>query len=376
VGNPTYPGNVIKLGGVCSLTGPIYYGSSCKSAAAYFRYVNEQGGVNGITFDYRFLDDGVDQQRNLSAYRRLVEDEKVLATVASGQNLSFLSAGAYLEERGVPLIGPAYANKEENRPNVVPLTMWVADFGGQPADYFVQQGRRAMCIVYANIYPARNALRQTKWLLSQMGHPEYLKDTIPVSITEPDYSGVVVRFKSAGCDSVLTFIDPASVVRYTKAANQQGFHPPTIIPIGAWTPELAAASGTAGEGTIAQIAYDLPVTGNPEAKLYEQQLHKYFPGEVINAFAPGGWVAAKAVVDAVSRIDGEVTRDKLMATLQSMKGWDPGLSPPINIGDKPPTKQARFYVQRNGDWVPLTGFLAAPPLCPDCLTNDDVTNIP
>ena len=161
-------------------------------------------------------------------------------------------------------------------------------------------------------------------------------------------------------------------MRYIKAANQQDFHPPTIIPVGAWTPEEAQAAGAAGEGTLAQVAWDLPVTGNPEAKLYEQQLHKYFPGEVINAFAPGGWVAAKAFAEAVGKVQGQLTTEKLTAALNSMQNWDSGLAPPINIGQHPPSKWGKFYVQKGGQWVPATDWMQAPPLCPDCLTSDDV----
>src|SRR5689334_3319254 len=48
----------IKLGGIYPLSGPAsVYASIGRGAEAYFKYVNDQGGVNGRKINFKYLDD-------------------------------------------------------------------------------------------------------------------------------------------------------------------------------------------------------------------------------------------------------------------------------------------------------------------------------
>ena len=55
---PGITDKTILLGGTAPLSGPASaYASVARGAAAYFKYANTRGGVNGRTITYKYLDD-------------------------------------------------------------------------------------------------------------------------------------------------------------------------------------------------------------------------------------------------------------------------------------------------------------------------------
>src|SRR3954454_21915319 len=70
----------IKIGQTMPYSGPASaYGVIGKTEAAYFKMVNEQGGVNGRMINLISLDDGYSPPKTVEQVRRLVEQDEVLA---------------------------------------------------------------------------------------------------------------------------------------------------------------------------------------------------------------------------------------------------------------------------------------------------------
>jgi branched-chain amino acid transport system substrate-binding protein len=73
-----------------------------RSAAAYFRHLNERGGVNGRTIEYRVLDGGSDPVVALEDAQRLVQQDKVFALFATAGTGTNLAIRDFLNRSGVP----------------------------------------------------------------------------------------------------------------------------------------------------------------------------------------------------------------------------------------------------------------------------------
>ena len=72
----------IKIGNIMPYSGPASaYGTIGKAQAAYFRMINEQGGINGRTIRLLSRDDGYSPPKAVEQVRDLVEGEDVLAIV-------------------------------------------------------------------------------------------------------------------------------------------------------------------------------------------------------------------------------------------------------------------------------------------------------
>src|ERR1700709_2423844 len=74
----------IKLGQTVPHSGPgSLYGVIGRVGAAYFKMLNENGGINGRTITFLTLDDAYSAPKAVEATRRLVEQEEVLALFGS-----------------------------------------------------------------------------------------------------------------------------------------------------------------------------------------------------------------------------------------------------------------------------------------------------
>ena len=68
----------IKIGNTMPYSGPASaYGVIGRTETAYFKMINEQGGVNGRKINFISLDDAYSPPKTVEQVRRLVEDEKV-----------------------------------------------------------------------------------------------------------------------------------------------------------------------------------------------------------------------------------------------------------------------------------------------------------
>src|SRR5215213_3830882 len=69
----------IRIGNTNPYSGPASaYGTIGKSIAAYFRMVNEQGGINGRKVNFISYDDGYSPPKTVEMVRKLVEQDNVL----------------------------------------------------------------------------------------------------------------------------------------------------------------------------------------------------------------------------------------------------------------------------------------------------------
>ena len=87
-GSASDPGitpTTIHIGGTTPLTGSAQaFSSVAKGAAAYLKYVNARGGVNGRKVDYEYLDDQYTPSETVRQTRILVQDKRVFAIFALG----------------------------------------------------------------------------------------------------------------------------------------------------------------------------------------------------------------------------------------------------------------------------------------------------
>ena len=89
---------------------PLNYGPE-----AYFRYINEQGGVNGRKFTTVFADDFCNEAKGIAAAKKLIYEDKVFMIMANPCSGVAMAIKPMLVQEGVPWIG-ASANPKISRP--------------------------------------------------------------------------------------------------------------------------------------------------------------------------------------------------------------------------------------------------------------------
>ena len=95
----------IKIGNTMPYSGPASaYGTVGRAMAAYFRTVNEQGGINGRRINFITLDDGYSPPRTVEQTRKLVEEEQVLLLAGDLGTPTNTAIHKYVNAKKVPHI--------------------------------------------------------------------------------------------------------------------------------------------------------------------------------------------------------------------------------------------------------------------------------
>src|SRR5471030_1259339 len=114
----------IKIGQTMPYSGPASaYGVIGKADVAYFKMINEQGGVNGRKLNLISLDDGYSPPKAVEQTRRLVEQEQVAFIFNTLGTPPTAAVRPYLNENKVPPLfaatGAALLNDPKNFPWII-----------------------------------------------------------------------------------------------------------------------------------------------------------------------------------------------------------------------------------------------------------------
>ena len=114
----------IKIGQTMPYSGPASaYGVIGRTEAAYFKMINEQGGVNGRKINLISLDDAYSPPKTVEQVRRLVEEERVaflFQTLGTPPNTAIRQ---YLNDNKIPQLFVATGAAKWNDPKHFPWTM-------------------------------------------------------------------------------------------------------------------------------------------------------------------------------------------------------------------------------------------------------------
>src|ERR1700678_3615675 len=114
----------IKIGQTMPYSGPASaYGVIGKTEAAYFKMINEAGGVNGRKINFISLDDAYSPPKTVEQIRRLVEQEQVAFIFQSLGTPCNAAIRQYLNDNKVPQLFVATGAAMFSDPAHFPWTM-------------------------------------------------------------------------------------------------------------------------------------------------------------------------------------------------------------------------------------------------------------
>jgi hypothetical protein len=137
----------------------------------------------------------------------------------------------------------------------------------------------------------------------------------------------VARLRSAEPDVVVLAGIPKPVALFLRAAETQGWAPTWVGPSLLADPLFAELGGSAVEGM--HIVFDVALPNMPEAQATNKILAKNAPDTRPGYFAYNGVIGAMLFVEALKHIEGEPTREALIEAMESIKGFESGIFPPI-----------------------------------------------
>src|SRR5579871_5785628 len=146
----------IKIGNIMPYSGPASaYGVIGRTEAAYFKKINDAGGINGRKINFISYDDGYSPPKTVEQARKLVESDEVLLIFNSLGTPSNSAIQKYMNSKKVPQLFVATGATKWNDPKDFPWTMgWQPNYQSEAqiyAKYILQKMPNAkIAILYQN----------------------------------------------------------------------------------------------------------------------------------------------------------------------------------------------------------------------------------
>ena len=222
----------ITIGSHQPLTGPAAPGYSeiAPAAAAYFAYVNANGGVYGRKIVYKYLNDGYNPTTTASVVRQLVLQDNVYAVLNGLGTPTHLAAISFLNAQKVPDVFVASGCTCWNDPTKYPQTF------GYNLDY-VREGK-----ILGQYVKQHFAGKKVGFFYQNdefgMDGVKGLLDEIPTSMvvskqsydpTNVNVAPAVAALRASGAQVVVSFSIPAFTALLKLNSLKLGFNPTLVV---------------------------------------------------------------------------------------------------------------------------------------------------
>ncbi|GAB4250313.1 MAG: hypothetical protein Kow0054_08060 [Deferrisoma sp.] len=176
-----------------------------------------------------------------------------------------------------------------------------------------------------------------------------------------DVAPQVAKIAQADLDACLLALVPGPGAQVLKEAAKIGLKKTKLISSGPLTDEkFLVLSGGVGEGVWGLSLWPDPVRDeSPAMKEYREILRKYRPGHEPNRYNLYGYFYTKLFCEGLQRAGRDLTREGLIAALESIQNWENGIIRPVSFGpDDHLAQDEGFMVEvQGGRFVPISGWL-------------------
>ncbi|HZD26952.1 MAG TPA: ABC transporter substrate-binding protein [Alphaproteobacteria bacterium] len=321
----------IKLGGIHPYSGPASaYGTIGKAVTAYFRMINEQGGINGRKINYVDLDDGYSPPKTVEQARKLVEQEQVLAIFNSLGTPTNTAIHKYMNAKKVPQIFVATGASKWGHPEKYPWTMgWQPTYPGESANYAAYLGKNKpdakVAILYQNDDYGKDYL---DGFIDALGDKakKMVVAKVPYEVTDPTVDPQIIELKNSGADTFFNITTPKFAAQAIRKAYDSGWKPLHFL--NSVSSSVGSVLKPAGldKSTGLITAYYLKDPTDPQwakdadFKAWSQWMDKYYPdGDKSNAFNVYGYSVAATMAVVLKNAGDNLTRENLMKTAANLK---------------------------------------------------------
>jgi ABC-type branched-subunit amino acid transport system substrate-binding protein len=332
-----------------------------RGAAAYFKYVNGRGGVDGRTIDFRYLDDGDDPLRTVQNVRQLVEQDRVLALFSVVGTSANRAIRDFTASFGVPQLFAAAGSTTLGRdyasyPDAIGYQPPYSEEGQIYARHVLATNSRRVriAVLYQTDDAGKDLLAgfrkglgaKRNLILQQLGYDPATQDV----------STAIEDLKATGANTLALFVFGKPAGQAVAAARRLGWKPQIYL-------DATAPAGP--EGAVSALW-----AKDPAAPKFAQD-----PGLALAAkIAPGaldgsevaGMAAAFTMVDALEAAGKELTRRSLMTAVVHLNEADnPFLIPGVTVHTTPtsrfPITSLQLQRRHAGHWQPFGGVQTASP---------------
>jgi ABC-type branched-subunit amino acid transport system substrate-binding protein len=358
----------VKIGNTMPYSGPAStYGVIGRTESAFFKMVNEQGGVDGHMIDFISYDDGYSPPKTVEQVRRLVEADKVDFCFQNLGTPCNSAIAEYLNHKKIPhLFVGSGASK------------W-ADIKKYPWTMGFQPGYRTEAQIYAK-YMLANVKDPKLAILYQnddfgKDYPTGVRDILgdkwdqivtrsnSYETTDPTIDSQIVDLQSSGANVLLVAAIPKFAAQAIRKVYDMNWKPTFLMTnVAISVGGVITPAGPEKAVGMLSTAYlkdptDPIFKDDSGMKEWRAFMAKYMPdGDVTDASYVFAYAVSKTMLQVLKQCGGDFSRENVMKQAESLHDIElPVLLPGIKVNsthtDHRPITSMQFMKWDGKTWV-------------------------
>ena len=356
----------IKIGHIVPYSGPASaYGVIGKTEEAYFKMINENGGINGRKIKFVSYDDAYSPPKAVEQVRKLVESDEVLVVFNPLGTPSNTAIQKYLNAKKVPQLFVATGATKWNDPKHFPWTIgWQPSYQSEGRIYakFLMKEKpdAKIAVFYQNDDFGKDYLKGLKDGFGAKASAIVAEESYEIS--EPTIDSHIVKLKASGADVLISITTPKFAAQTIKKMAEIDWKALQIVAnVSASVGSVIKPAGFENAQGVLSAAYakdaaDPQWNDDPGMKKFFAFLDKYYPeADRSNSSVVYGYGAAQTLTKILEMCGDDLTRANIMKQAASLKDFTPDtLLPGVKINtsatDFAPIEQLQMMRFKGEKW--------------------------
>jgi branched-chain amino acid transport system substrate-binding protein len=338
----------IKVGNINPYSGPASaYGTIGKSIGAYFKMINEQGGVNGRKINYISYDDSYSPPKAVEMVRKLVEQDQVALVFQPLGTPSNSAIHKYMNQSKVPHLFVATGATKWNDPKNFPWTMgWQPNYQTEGRVYAAHLLRTVkdakVGILFQNDDYGKDYLKGFEDGLGDKAKALIVMKQ-SYEVTDPTIDSQIANLKNSGANVFFNITTPKFAAQAIKKAHDLGWKPVHYLNnVSTSTATVLKPAGLDASKGLITALYIKDVTdpqwkNDKGYKDWVEWMKKYYPdGSIEDNSNAYGYSVAMTMVQVLKQCGNDLSRENIMKQAANLKNLElPMLLPGIKINTGP-----------------------------------------
>jgi branched-chain amino acid transport system substrate-binding protein len=356
----------IRIGNIMPYSGPASsYGLIGKTEEAYFKMINDSGGINGRKINFITYDDGYSPPKAVEQARKLVESDEVLLVFNPLGTPSNSAIQKYLNSKKVPQLFVATGATKWNSPKEFPWTMgWQPSYQSEAQIYakflLKEKPDAKIAVFYQNDDFGKDYLKGLKDGLGAKASMIITEESYET--TEPSIDSHIVKLKSTGADVFVSITTPKFAAQAIKKLAELQWKPLHIVSnVSASVGSVLQPAGFENAQGLLSAAYakdgaDPQWNNDPGMKKWSAFIDKYMPGaNRSDGNLVFGYGVAQTLVETLRQCGDDLTRANVMKQAALLRDFTPDtLLPGVKINtsatDFAPLSQLQMMRFKGEKW--------------------------
>jgi len=357
----------IKIGNTNPYSGPASaYGTIGKTIDAYFKKVNEAGGINKRKITFISYDDGYQPPKAVEQIRKLVESDEVLLVFQPLGTPTNTAIQKYMNGKKVPQLFVATGATKWGDPKHFPWTMgWQPTYQAEGriyAKYILEKHPQGKIgILYQNDDYGKDYVKGLKDGLGDKAKTMIVSEQ-PYEVADPSVDSQIINLKGAGADVFFNVTTPKFAAQAIRKAAEIGWKPVHLLNnVSNSVGSVLKPAGLEAAVGILSTSYIMDPTdptwkNEPGLKEWNAFMDKYYPdGDRTSTFTVYGYTVARTLEQVLKQSGDNLTRENVMKQAASLKNFElntllPGIKINTSGSDFYPIEQMQMMKFNGTTW--------------------------